>query len=163
MSYQIRHATTEDLPEILQIYAQAREFMRKSGNPHQWAGNHPKEEILRQDIAAQKLHVCVENEQILGVFYYNQGIDPTYLQILCGNWLNDEPYGVIHRIAVGVHGKGVAAFCFQWALEQCPQLRIDTHEDNIPMQKSLTKQGFTKCGIIYLQNGDERIAYHKVK
>lgn len=163
MSYQIRNATMDDLQEILQIYAQAREFMRQSGNPHQWSGNHPKEEILRQDIAAQKLHVCVENDQILGVFYYTQGIDPTYLQIYNGNWLNDEPYGVIHRIAVGVHGKGVAAFCFQWALEQCPQLRIDTHKDNIPMQKSLAKQGFIKCGIIYLQNGDERIAYHKVK
>ena len=163
MSYRIRNATVDDLSEILLIYAQAREFMRQSGNPNQWAENHPAESIIRQDIAEKKLYLCVENEEIMGVFYYTQGIDPTYVQIFDGNWLNEEPYGVIHRIAVGRHGKGVAACCFQWALEQCPQLRIDTHEDNIPMQKALAKQSFTRCGIIYLQNGDQRIAYHKVK
>jgi hypothetical protein len=27
------------------------------------------------------------------------GKDPTYAVIENGNWLNDEPYGVIHRIA----------------------------------------------------------------
>ena len=41
-------------------------------------------------------------------------------------------------------------------------LRIDTHEDNIPMRSFLLKHGFVECGIIYLENGEERIAYHKV-
>ena len=40
-------------------------------------------------------------------------------------------------------------------------IRIDTHKDNIPMQRALAKHGFIKCGIIHLANGDERIAFQK--
>jgi hypothetical protein len=31
------------------------------------------------------------------------------------------------------------------------------------MQKSLAKNGFVRCGIIHLANGDERIAYQRIK
>ncbi len=161
MSYQIRKATWDDFSRILQIYAEAREYMRQSGNPNQWWDYHPAESLLREDIQAQKLNVCVEDDEILGVFYYEQGDDPSYRRIDQGKWLNEEPYGVIHRIASAHRGRGVASFCFDWALQQCPQLRIDTHEDNLAMQKALEKNGFVRCGIIYIFNGDERIAYHK--
>ena len=40
-------------------------------------------------------------------------------------------------------------------------IRIDTHRDNKIMQHNLLKYGFTYCGIIYLANGDERLAYQK--
>ena len=39
--------------------------------------------------------------------------------------------------------------------------QIDTHKDNIPMQRVLLRNGFVYCGIIHLENGDERIAYQK--
>lgn len=162
MSFSIRTANMSDLPEILKIYADARQYMRENGNPSQWGKHHPAESILRADIEAQRLYVCTEKGLILGVFYYCQGEDPTYKQIFGGQWLNDESYGVIHRIAVAAHQKGVATFCFDYALSQCSNLRIDTHADNLPMQKSLQKNGFQRCGIIYLENGEERIAFHKV-
>ena len=109
MNYEIQTATIENLPEILKIYAQAREFMRQNGNPNQWMTHHPAESILRRDIEERKLHLCVENGEILGVFYYTQGIDPTYVRIFDGNWLNDRPYHVIHRIAAFERGHNVAA------------------------------------------------------
>lgn len=161
MNYTIRPAEFADLPRILEIYAEAREFMRQTGNPNQWGETHPTETILRDDIPKQQLYVCTENSEILGVFAYIPGIDSTYIHIYEGQWLNNEPYGVIHRIAVTSHRKGVASFCFDWALDQCPNLRIDTHRNNIPMQRALEKYGFSYCGIIYLANGDERIAFHK--
>jgi len=40
-------------------------------------------------------------------------------------------------------------------------IRIDTHRDNAIMQHNIEKHGFTYCGIIYLANGDERLAYQK--
>jgi RimJ/RimL family protein N-acetyltransferase len=43
-----------------------------------------------------------------------------------------------------------------------PNLKIDTHRDNIPMQKVLKRNGFSECGIIYIENGDERIAFQKI-
>ena len=161
MSYTICRAERSQLPQILKIYADARQYMRDTGNPNQWGADRPEEATLREDIAKGQLYLCMDTQQILGVFAYIPGIDPTYLVIEGGQWLNEAPYGVIHRIAVAQHQKGVASFCFRWALEQCPDLRIDTHHDNLPMQKALAKNGFTRCGIIYLANGDPRIAYHK--
>ncbi len=162
MSFHIRPATLSDLPQILAIYEHARSFMQQTGNPHQWGSTHPAEQILVEDIARQQLYAGTQAEKILCVFAYIPGTDPTYLRI-DGAWLNDAPYGVIHRIAVCRHGAGIAAQCFQWALQQCDNLRIDTHAQNKPMQAALSKFGFTPCGIIYLANGDPRIAFHIVR
>ena len=163
MNYSIRPATIADLPRILEIYAGAREFMRRTGNPNQWGKTHPAEEILRSDIPKGQLYVCSENSEIIGVFAYIRGTDPTYLEIEGGSWLNDEPYGVIHRIAVAEQGKGIIGFCIDQCFDRCKNLRIDTHRDNLPMQRALTKRGFCYCGIIYLENGDERFAYQKIE
>ena len=38
-------------------------------------------------------------------------------------------------------------------------VRIDTHEDNKPMQGALKKFGFRECGVIHLERGAERIAF----
>lgn len=160
---EIRKTRPEELSRVMAIYASARAFMVATGNPDQWADGYPHEALIRSDIAAGKSYVCVENEEILAVFYYDTGIDPTYVHIENGAWLNDEPYGVIHRIAVAVQGRGVVRFCFDWALERCGNLKIDTHEKNLPMQKALAKAGFTACGTIYIETGDPRIAYQKTK
>ena len=100
----------------------------------------------------------------MGVFTYIYGEDdPTYSQIQEGQWLNDDPYGVLHSVAAGVSGKGVGAFMLDWALENSGNVRIDTHEDNKPMQNLLIKKDFKYCGIIYLENGDPRRAFQCIK
>lgn len=158
----IEKATLSQLPQILKIYEKARDFMVRSGNPTQWGTNYPPEEMIRQDILSGKSYVNLEDGKIRAVFYFALEADPTYTYIE-GAWLNNAPYGVIHRIAVGDSGKGVAAECFQFAMERCDNLRIDTHENNIPMQRCLGKNGFRRCGTIYLEDGDPRIAYQKVR
>lgn len=160
---EIRKTEFADLPRIMEIYADARAYMRNHGNVTQWAGGYPSEERIREDIMAGESHVCVEAGEILGVFCFFTHRDPTYDVIYEGSWLNDEPYGVIHRIAVAKHRRGVASFCYEFALSKCPNLRIDTHRDNIPMQNSLIKNGFERCGIIHLQNGNPRIAFQKCR
>ena len=158
---EIRSACLEDLKTIMQIYADARTFMRENGNPLQWRDSYPPEALIREDIASQSAYVCESEGEILGVFYYHEGDDPIYRVIENGEWMNDAPYGVIHRIASARERRGVASFCFAWAMERCGNLKIDTHRDNVPMQRSLLKNGFTRCGIIRLENGEERIAYQK--
>ena len=160
---QIRHATTEDMGAILPIYDHARSYMRQNGNPTQWSGSYPDEATLLDDIQKHRLFVCTDDGEILGVFCYFFGDDPTYLRIYEGSWRNDQPYGVLHRIAVSSHRRGVASFCYDYCFSQCKNLKIDTHRDNIPMQKSLVKNGFSYCGIIYLATGDERLAYQKTE
>lgn len=56
---QIRKATMNDLPDILAIYAYAREYMKEHGNPDQWKDNYPPLELTTQDIRSGCLHVCI--------------------------------------------------------------------------------------------------------
>ena len=41
----------EDIPAMMELYAQARVFMREHGNPNQWDENYPSRELLEKDIA----------------------------------------------------------------------------------------------------------------
>lgn len=78
-----------------------------------------------------------------------------------GQWLDDSPYGVVHRITSDGTIRGAASFCLNWALEQCGNIKIDTHRENQAMRKMLAKNGFHFCGIIYLKDGAERLAFQK--
>lgn len=156
----IRQSKPEDFCEILRIYEQARAFMAAHGNPSQWGNGYPPETLVRQDIAQGNSYVCEEGGHIIGTFFYRQGEDPDYGGG-GGCWKNNRPYGVVHRIASVSGHRGVASFCLAWSLKQCGNLRIDTHRDNIPMQNMLRKNGFEPCGVIRLQNGEERIAFQK--
>lgn len=158
----IRHAEAKDLSSILSIYENARQYMRKNGNMQQWAGGYPSEEILTDDINNGILYVVdSDTEGLLCVFAFLPGPDITYNKIYEGSWPQDEDYYVIHRIAVSKHRKGIASYVFDYCSSVADVLRIDTHKDNIPMQNSLKKNGFSYCGIIHLLNGDERLAYRK--
>lgn len=159
----IRNAITDDLPRIMEIYAYAREYMAANGNPNQWGGtNWPPEDLIRSDISLGKSYVCEDAGKIVGVFFFDQGkdVESTYKVIEDGTWINDEPYGVIHRIASDGSIKGVGTFCFNWARGQCSHLRADTHPDNKPMQKLLSRLGFEKRGIIHVVEDEyPRFAY----
>lgn len=159
----IRKANTNDIIEIEKIYADARAFMRASGNMKQWAGGYPSRGDILSDICDGTLYLAEERGVIQGVFCCMDKPEPTYEKIFEGEWKNGGEYRAVHRIAVSKdsHGKGVAGICFDFALSFCGSVRIDTHRDNIPMQKTLVKNGFEYCGIIYLQNGEERLAYQK--
>lgn len=160
---EIRKTTQEDVAAVMQIYEIARSFMRQTGNLLQWSGGYPSEELVRRDIEDGISYVAVENGEIEAVFIYFFGDDPTYLHIENGAWQNDAPYGVIHRIASRGQIKGSGAFCLQWGFSQCGNLKIDTHNDNRVMQHVLEKNGFKRCGTIYLENGEPRIAFQKTK
>ena len=154
----IRPAKYEDLPRILEIYAIGRAYMRSTGNMQQWAGGYPQEEVLRDDIEKKQLFVCEENGILHGVFAFILGEDPTYGYI-DGSWPNQKPYGTIHRIASDGTVKGLVAMAKDFGRNFIDEIRIDTHHDNHTMQHVVTKNGFKRCGIIYLENGDPRIAY----
>ncbi len=161
--YIIKKAVSSDLETVKKIYDEARLFMRANGNPTQWSGGYPSEEIILDDIKKEQLFLCLDaaNRETVGVFCFFIGNDPTYARICDGSWTRTGRSGVIHRIAATAHSKGVAKACFDYAYSISGDIKIDTHRDNIPMQKCLTKNGFKYCGIIHLENGDERLAYQK--
>lgn len=151
-----------DLELLLHLYDNARRFMAAHNNPTQWGTSYPSRQLLESDIQSGCSYVCEEHEKIVAAFYYRFGIDDTYCRIYKGQWLNESPYGVVHRIASDGTIKGTASFCLGWAFAQCGgNLKIDTHRDNYVMQHLLEKNRFTRCGIIYVEDGSERIAYQK--
>jgi hypothetical protein len=153
----IRKAQINDLERILEIYDLARAYMRANGNHKQWPVGTPAKETLVDDIAKGQLYVG-EDDIIRFVFAYIPGEDPTYGYIE-GAWLNDEPYATIHRIASDGSVKGVLRQVVSFIKRDISNIRIDTHEDNKTMQRTILNNGFKRCGIIYLENGDPRIAY----
>ena len=157
----IRHTTIDDLDVVMEIYKYARSFMAQNGNPNQWGTLNPRREQIEKDIENGVSYVCEDEEGIQAVFAFLEGIDPTYSLIENGEWINDEPYGTIHRIASAGKVKGTASFVFDWCFNKCGNVRADTHEDNKIMQHLLVKNRFKKCGVIYLANGSPRIAFQK--
>ena len=108
----IRKTTLNDLEPVMAMYDYARKFMQEHGNPNQWINGYPSEEYIRREIADGHSYIC-ENEQgeMVGTFCFIVGEDPTYAVIDNGKWLNDAPYGVIHRMASNGKEKGIADQC----------------------------------------------------
>ena len=158
----IRQSTPEDLPEILRLIAAARAFMTEHGNPSQWPEGYPSAEQLSSDIARDHSYVCVAPEYagLVGTFYFAIEEEPTYRHIE-GRWLNNKPYGIIHRLASDGRVRGLFRECLAFASKHCSEIRVDTHEDNAPMRQLLVAEGFVLCGTIYIADGSPRIAYQK--
>ena len=87
----IRKATLSDLPQIFDIYARARKFMAENGNGTQWGNIKPRKELVESDVANGISYVCEKDGEIIGVFAFIYGEDPTYKIIYDGKWLSDEP------------------------------------------------------------------------
>lgn len=156
----VRRSNMEDIPAMMELYAQARVFMREHGNPNQWDDSYPSRELLEKDIAFGNSYIVEDDEKNLAAtFAFIKGEDPTYYGIENGAWLNHEPYGTIHRLAGNPSCHGIASGCIGWCKSQIGNLRADTHEDNKIMQHLLEKNGFVRCGIIHLADGAPRIAY----
>ena len=154
----------QDLPRLLEIYQIARDFMKANNNPKQWGDAWPPKSLTEKSISNGSQYVCENNGLVIGTFFFRSGknIEPTYNKIQNGHWLNDEPYGVVHRLAGDGSVKGIGAFCLNWCYEQCRHLRIDTHPDNLVMRNLLLKLGFTYCGIIFVEHDAmPRLAFEK--
>lgn len=160
---EILAAKEEDLPQILQIYAYARKFMKETGNPNQWKNTAPTEEELKKDIKAGNLYVIRDTHRIHAVFAFIIGEDPTYARIEQGCWKSDKSYGTIHRVASDGTQRGIFEMVVNYCLDRIPHLRVDTHEDNKVMQHLILKNGFERRGIIYVADGTPRIAYELEK
>ena len=94
-------------------------------------------------------------------FAFILGNDPSYA-VIDGAWLNDRPYGTIHRLASDGTVMGVFSQCMACCKTICPDIRADTHERNATMRHLLEKHGFVYCGVVNLdkKEGDTlRVAY----
>lgn len=168
----VRRSSGKDISHIEKIYEAARAYMRESGNPTQWGYTYPEAALIEEDIKKGVSYVIVdENDRICGTFMFYVGDDPCYGRIVAineeehraeGKWLNDNTYAVIHRIAGDGTTRGILKTALDYVSHFSDDIRMDTHRDNKTMQKALEKQGFVKCGIVWMEDGTERLAYHLI-
>ncbi len=157
----IRKAILEELDVIEDIYEEARNAMRRNGNPSQWGDSYPKHALLVEDVDKSRLFVIEREGCIVGAFVFFIGDDPTY-QSIDGAWHSSNAYGAIHRIAGKDNAHGILQEALAFASANISYLRIDTHRDNKIMQHLLTKNGFQYTGIIHTYDGTERLAYDRI-
>ncbi len=166
-------AKMEHLDQMCEITEQAKAQIRRMGFD-QWQKGNPCREVWIRDIEEENTWVAVEGEEVLGIFAFFTTPDPSYA-VIDGAWLtgDDGVYAAMHRVCVSdkCKGKGVAGKMFQKTFELAAEhgrasVRIDTHPENLPMQRALKKAGFVYCGEIHLKGGAEdgalRIAFEKV-
>lgn len=172
MQFTVRTAAKADIPDILSIIAEAQGFLKNQG-VNQWQNGYPNRQVFEQDIANGHSYVLAAEGRVAGTAALIPGIEGDYNNIYDGAWATPEAYATIHRIAVSsaFRGSGAAAALLLGLQQKTMELgikglRVDTHRQNLPMQKFLTGQGFVHRGIIYLgrgaENGAERLAFDKL-
>ena len=87
----IRSATSLDIPRALDIYASARQFMRRSGNAVQWVNGYPSEALLRSDVAAGRLFVMEDAGRVYAVFASSSATTPPIRSSTARGWTTRHP------------------------------------------------------------------------
>ena len=166
-----RKSTKGDVSSLMPIFEEARGTIAALGI-NQWQNGYPSAEVVLADIEKDRSYLCEIDGRVCATFAMLTDGEPTYDKIYDGHWLTGDcsrDYIAIHRVAISVSSRGsglsgkIIAYATEFAREQGRRsLRIDTHRGNVVMRRMLEKNGFAYCGIIYLESGDERVAYEKV-
>ncbi len=168
---EIRKTKTEDLSALMPIFEEARKTIAALGID-QWQNGYPSREVIEEDIKKSQSYCVLLNGEIVGTFALIIDGEPTYDEIFDGDWIagyKKSEYFAIHRVAISLkrRGSGISTEIIDFCAKQAKNslklsLRIDTHRGNVVMRRMLEKHGFVHCGTIYLENGDERVAYEKL-
>ncbi|MDS0525251.1 GNAT family N-acetyltransferase [Clostridium sp. SHJSY1] len=163
-----RKAIETDINNIIGIIGQAQAYFKEQGI-NQWQDNYPNVEIINNDIENNNSYVLLKDENIVATAAVSFDEEKTYDSIYEGQWFSNDEYAVIHRIAVDNNCKGlglssqiiknVEKLCLEKGVYS---IKVDTHKENVSMQKLLKKNKFQYCGIIYLEDGSKRIAFEKI-
>lgn len=165
----LRKATNDDHPVMMEIVRQAQQSLKSLGID-QWQNGYPSPEIVDRDIREEHAYVLTDRSgQVVAMASVIYNDEPTYDRVYDGEWLSRGDFVVVHRMAVAgqCRQKGVASFLLEeierMAIQQrISSFKVDTHEGNIPMRRTLEKHGFIYCGRILLADGNPRVAYEKL-
>ncbi|MBQ8264857.1 MAG: GNAT family N-acetyltransferase, partial [Oscillospiraceae bacterium] len=147
-----RKATIEDLDNIQLIIRQAKNYLKKH-RVDQWQSEYPTEELLQRDIERGEGYVVTYGERFAGYFVLSERRELDYDELMDGKWRCEEPYCVLHRLAVMAEfrGSGMADRIMGFAEELTKAagrsyVRIDTHKKNKAMTALLRAHGYEYRG-----------------
>lgn len=159
MNLSVRHTSVDDFDAVMAMYDHSRNLMRAAGNTTQWVG-YPTLAQLQADTARGNSYVVESQGVPIGTFALVLGVEPTYGLIVHGRWFDTAtPYATLHRLAKAPGTQGIAAAAFNYAKKHHAHLRFDTHESNLTLQAIANREGFVYCGIVFMSDRTERLAY----
>ncbi|GAB6168853.1 GNAT family N-acetyltransferase [Clostridium carnis] len=165
---EFRKALKKDIDNIMRIIKQAQNYFKENG-VDQWQNNYPNSETISNDIENGISYVLLKGNKIIATVALSFDGESTYNSIYDGEWISNDKYAVIHRIAVDNKYKrmGISTEIIKNIEKLClskdfNSIKVDTHEDNISMQNLLKKNDFKYCGVIYLEDKSKRIAFEKL-
>ena len=167
-SIHIRPGRIEDRDFAEQMFCFARRSLHAAGID-QWQGDYPSADDFLRDVAHGIAVVMEADAKPVGIATVYIGTEPTYAVMEEGAWrTNQSRYGMIHRIAIhpDAQKSGIATAVIEYLARQCAEagivsMRCDTHKDNLPMRRTLEKNGYTLCGTIHVEDGTPRVAYER--
>lgn len=158
-------AQMEEAKPCMRIIDDARAFQQAQGFT-QWTKEYPTLKDIRNDIANQKGYVVRVDGKVVGYMCIDFAGEPAYDKIE-GAWSTDEPYAVVHRLAISeeYRGKQLTRLVFELIESICLQkdihsIRVDTDGENKRMQYVLQKRGFVPCGVVEF-GGGPKLAFDK--
>jgi len=164
---EFRRAVETDANSIMMIIMQAQAYFKEK-SINQWQNNYPNFETVKKDITNKNGYVLLKDNTIIGTVAVTFDGEKTYESIYDGKWISNHEYATIHRIAVdnNYKGLGLSSVIIKNIEEIClntgvHSIKVDTHIENVSMQKMLQKTGFQYCGIIYLEDKSKRMAFEK--
>lgn len=153
-----RKAAEADAGRIWLIIRQAKEQMKQLGSK-QWQDGYPMLETINEDITLGNGYVLCQEGTVIAYGAVIFTGEPAYDDIV-GNWMDDAPYVVVHRLAVGNEAKqrGIASYFMQQVEElSCRngvfRFRVDTNFDNMYMHQMLDRLDFSYCGEVRYRKG----------
>lgn len=165
---EFRKARASEINDIMHMIRQAQEYLKDSGI-NQWQNNYPNSDTIKNDINNDHSYVLVDHNKTVATAAVSFDGEKTYDKIYNGQWITNKDFAVIHRIAVdnSYKGLGLSSEIIENVEQLCISkgifsIKVDTHSENIPMQRLLKKNVFQYCGVIYLEDGGERIAFEKI-
>lgn len=167
MDYNFRQAVRSDIQRIMEIIEQAKVQMAKEGR-RQWNCDYPAQGHIATDIADGNGYVmCDDAGYVIAYGAAIFGDEPAYSSIK-GEWLSNQKYVVLHRLAVAdeMKGHGIATRYMGYverlaSANGIRSFRVDTNFDNVYMLRVIENRNFHYCGEIYY-NGEARMAYEKL-
>lgn len=165
-SLRFRRADVADVQAVAAILKAAARRMLAEGK-QQWDESYPTETHVRADVENRVGYVLEQDGAVVGYAAVVFTGEPAY-DDLYGQWLSDERYVVVHRVAVAQDGQRTGlGRALMTAVEDYARslgirsFRIDTNYNNYAMLGLLEKLGFAYCGEVRYDRGSRK-AFEKL-
>ena len=166
--YKLKVATSHDIDWIIQAIDLCRPILARHQSG-QWQGKEPSKHTIENDIKNKQFYLLIGDRECLGGTALLHK-DEAYDYLLSGSWLNQEPYIVMHRFFIHplYQGKKLGKVLLRLIEEHVwnqgiLNIRLDTHERNLPMRALLKSMSYQQVGRVNLPQAGERLVYHKVR